>query len=335
MKLLIYTIFLLSFSAFLIFICRKNIILMNSNGNKHQEFVGNFQTPLIGGIIVYFSILFFNFYELNLFFIFITLIFLIGLFSDLKKLNSPNIRILIQIILTLFCVYLLKIDLSVTRINLIDFLLKNYIFALVFTSFCILIIMNGTNFIDGINSLAIGYYLLICFALLYLKSNGLNISFYFPLYFMITCLVCIFILNLFNKLFLGDAGAYLLGFIFSIELINLYLQNINISPFFIILLLWYPAFENLFSILRKINFNKSPVFPDTNHLHQLIFSFFKNKKLSQLKSNNLAGISINLYNALVIATSLTDPYNTQLQIILIILNLFVYTFFYMRLFKYR
>tara|TARA_B100000683_G_C12114250_1_gene400724 strand:- start:101 stop:559 length:459 start_codon:yes stop_codon:yes gene_type:complete len=152
---------------------------------------------------------------------------------------------------------------------------------------------------------------------------------------MITCLVCIFILNLFNKLFLGDAGAYLLGFIFSIELINLYLQNINISPFFIILLLWYPAFENLFSILRKINFNKSPVFPDTNHLHQLIFSFFKNKKLSQLKSNNLAGISINLYNALVIATSLTDPYNTQLQIILIILNLFVYTFFYMRLFKYR
>ena len=54
MKLLIYTIFLLSFSAFLIFICRKNIILMNSNGNKHQEFVGSFQTPLIGGIIVYF-----------------------------------------------------------------------------------------------------------------------------------------------------------------------------------------------------------------------------------------------------------------------------------------
>ena len=151
---------------------------------------------------------------------------------------------------------------------------------------------------------------------------------------MIPSLILLFFLNIYNKLFLGDSGSYLLGFLFSIELINFYLNNLNISPFFIILLLWYPAFENLFSILRKINFNKSPIYPDTNHLHQLIFSFSE-KNFSVLKSNNFTGIFINLYNITVISLSMIDPYHTQLQIILIILNLSVYCFFYMRLFKYR
>ena len=116
-----------------------------------------------------------------------------------------------------------------------------------------------------------------------LKREGFNIDFFFPITFLIPSLILLFFLNIYNKLFLGDSGSYLLGFLFSIELINFYLNNLNISPFFIILLLWYPAFENLFSILRKINFNKSPIYPDTNHLHQLIFSFFRKKKIFSFK----------------------------------------------------
>jgi len=99
-------------------------------------------------------------------------------------------------------------------------------------------------------------------------------------------------------------------------------------------LLWYPAFENLFSILRKTNFKKSPILPDTNHLHQLIFSYLK-KKHSSFKANNITGISINIYNGVIMMIALSNPSYTQLQIILIIVNLSVYTFFYMRLFNYR
>ena len=70
-------------------------------------------------------------------------------------------------------------NLVITRVNILDYLLKNYIFSIIFTSFCILIIINGTNFIDGINTLAIGYYLIICSVLIYLQHNGLVDAFSF------------------------------------------------------------------------------------------------------------------------------------------------------------
>ena len=70
------------------------------------------------------------------------------------------------------------------------------------------------------------------------------------------CLLFLFLLNSINFLYLGDGGAYLLGFLSSYYLIKFSNLNINISPYYIILLLWYPAFENLFSIIRKSFYKK-------------------------------------------------------------------------------
>jgi UDP-N-acetylmuramyl pentapeptide phosphotransferase/UDP-N-acetylglucosamine-1-phosphate transferase len=298
-------------------------------------FVGKISTPLIGGIIIFFLIFVSNFNNLDLFYVYIFCIFMIGLLSDLKILNSPTFRLLLQIFTILLAVHFSKILITNTRLNFLDQLLNNYYFAIVFTSFCILIIVNGTNFIDGVNSLVIGYYIIISLSLLFLEQKGFTLFLNYPLQLIIKPLIILYFFNLFNKLYLGDAGAYLLGFIFSIELINFYLQNITISPFFIILLLWYPAFENLFSILRKINFKSSPINPDTNHLHQLIYAYFVKKNFTRLMANNITGISINTYNAFTVIISLTNPSYTILQIILIIVNLLVYTFLYMRLFKYK
>ena len=49
---------------------------------------------------------------------------------------------------------------------------------------------------------------------------------------------------------------------------------------FIVIILWYPAFETLFSIIRKIIYKSQPSSPDNYHLHHLIYLFFnkKNKK---------------------------------------------------------
>ena len=324
---------ILSFS--LIYLCKKNFFLLNQSGDKHQVFVGKISAPLIGGVIIFFLIFVFNFNNLDLFFVYIFSIFIIGLLSDLKKLNSPALRFMLQIFTILLAVYFSNIIIVNTRLNFLDQLLDNYYFAIIFTSFCILIIVNGTNFIDGVNSLVIGYYITICLSLLFLEQKGFTLLFNYPLQLIITFLIILFFFNLFNKLYLGDAGAYLLGFLFSIELINFYLQNITISPFFIILLLWYPAFENLFSILRKMNLKRSPINPDTNHLHQLVYAYLVKKNFTQLSANNITGIAINAYNAFVVIISLMNPSYTILQIILIIVNLLVYTFLYMRLFKYR
>ena len=322
-------------SLSLIYICNKNFFLLNQSGDKHQMFVGKISTPLIGGVIIFFLIFVSNFNNLDLFYFYIFCIFMIGLLSDLKILNSPTFRLLLQIFTILLTVYFSNILITNTRLNFLDQLLNNYYFAIIFTSFCILIIVNGTNFIDGVNSLVIGYYIIIGLSLLFLEQKGFTLSLNYPLQLIIKSLIILYFFNLFNKLYLGDAGAYLLGFIFSIELINFYLQNITISPFFIILLLWYPAFENLFSILRKINFKSSPINPDTYHLHQLIYAYFVKKNFTRLMANNITGISINTYNAFTVLISLTNLSHTLLQIILIIVNLLVYTFLYMRLFKYK
>ena len=137
-----------------------------------------------------------------------------------------------------------------------------------------------------------------------------------------------------NKVFIGDGGAYMLGFVFSVWVILLQYKIVNISPFFIILLLWYPCFENLFSIIRKVKLGHSPINPDTNHLHHLIFFYFqKNKKFSKKKSNNISSCLINLFNFLIIYIGSINPYNTSLQLIIIFISILVYVILYLKLFK--
>ena len=146
-----------------------------------------------------------------------------------------------------------------------------------------LIIINGTNFIDGTNTIVIGYYSIILFLLINLSiiKNGLLID--LENNYFIIILFFLFLLNFLNKIFLGDSGAYLISFLFCFLLLEIHMINPQISPYFIILLLWYPGFENLFSIIRKQKFKRSALKPDTDHLHQLIFFYFKKKNI--LKEN--------------------------------------------------
>ena len=98
-------------------------------------------------------------------------------------------------------------------------------------------------------------------------------------------------------------------------LINYHQNFSDISPYFVILLLWYPCFENLFSIIRKFKFNKSPIYPDSNHLHQLLFYFLNKKnKFKNVHNNNLSTIIILMINFLVLSISISDIYSTKLNI---------------------
>ena len=109
-----------------------------------------------------------------------------------------------------------------------------------------------------------------------------------------------FILNISNNFFLGDSGSYLLGSFFSIYLIYLYELNSHISPFFIVLLLWYPSYETLFSMIRKKILNRSSMKPDSNHLHQLIFFIIRKNYLKKTYSANVVTANIiNLYNIII------------------------------------
>tara|TARA_Y100000389_G_C17467250_1_gene526780 strand:+ start:4472 stop:5485 length:1014 start_codon:yes stop_codon:yes gene_type:complete len=320
-----------------IYVSKKYNFLINLTGDIHQKYSTSERVPLLGGIIIYLGLIL-N-YEINQLYIylFIFLFFLLGIFSDLNKISSPIIRFLIQIILLLIFLNILNINIGPIRVSIVDVFLNNYLFNIFFTSFCILIIVNGTNFIDGMNNLVLGYFLIIAVVLKNMSLNGYELPLLIDLNLFIYILIILFIFNFLNKIYLGDSGAYLIGLIFSIFLIDFYnLNSPRISPFFIVLLLWYPAFENLFSIIRKINFKRSPIKPDTLHLHQLIFKFLKIKLNKKNKFiNSLTGNLINCFNLLIIMCALQKTYSSSFQIILILLSIIVYVFFYVRLINYK
>lgn len=330
--LLLITIFLLLINKFL----KNNNILVSETGDRHQKFASNEKVPLTGGIFLFLSFLFFFNNEILSFILFSFLILLLGIFSDLKNIKSAFNRLLIQISLVLSFVIFNDFQLSNTKIFLLDKLLTYTIFNYFFVSFCILIVINGSNFFDGLNTLSAGYYLLISLVINYLQqANHIYINEIF-IDFILLVLVITFFLNLFNKIYLGDSGSYLLGFTFSIFLIKIYIENPLISPFFIIVLLWYPSFETLFSIVRKNIMNKSPMRPDSNHLHQQVFQFiFKRKIFDKFYSNLLSANLINLYNLIIFIISVSFFSNSQIQVLLILLNITLYTFIYFKLFTNR
>jgi UDP-N-acetylmuramyl pentapeptide phosphotransferase/UDP-N-acetylglucosamine-1-phosphate transferase len=76
-----------------------------------------------------------------------------------------------------------------------------------------------------------------------------------------------------GKIFLGDGGAYLLGFWLAEISVLLIVRHPEVSPWFPMLLLVYPIFETLFSVYRrKILEGLSPGRPDRLHMHQVIYA---------------------------------------------------------------
>ncbi len=326
------TIFLLIINSFFI---NKNI-LISETGDRHQKFASKDKVPLTGGIFIFFSFLFFINEKILSFILFSFLIVLLGIFSDLKDIKSAFIRFVIQISLVLSFVIFNDLQLSNTKIFLLDQLLLSETFNYLFVSFCILIVINGSNFFDGLNTLNIGYYILIASVIYYLKFNDLIFIDELFIEYILIVLVITFFLNFLNKIYLGDSGSYLLGFTFSILLINIYIENPQISPFFVIVLLWYPSFETLFSIIRKNIMKKSPMRPDSNHLHQQIFYFiFKKRNMNKYHSNLLTANLLNLYNLVIFIISVNFFSNSQIQVLLILLNISLYTFIYFKLFIAR
>ena len=256
------------------FYLNKHNFLLSYTGDKHQKFTTKEKIPLTGGVflLICFFLIFFN----NLALCFsLTLLFFLGLSSDLKILNSPKFRFILQLIILFGSIYFLNLEIKNTRIILLDSLLHNNFFSYFFVVFCVLILVNGTNFIDGLNTNVLGYYLIVSFFIFSHDHYELLEIERKAWLSWIFCLSLLYLLNFFKQLFIGDSGAYFLGFLYAYFLIKIFSIDSTISPFYIILLIWYPCFEILFSIIRKINFNKSPLRPDNRHFHQVVYLFIK------------------------------------------------------------
>ncbi len=315
------------------YIKEKKLISSNT-GFNHQSFVNN-SAPLTGGIYLFFPVFFIFLPNYLLFLFTFSILFLIGLFSDLKIFVSAKKRFLMQLVIILFFTFFLKLEVIPTKINFFDDLIQNTYWSYIFTVFCLMILINGSNFIDGLNGLLLGYFCLIIFLLLKLNLFD-QIGFVEKnlFYFSIVALF-ILILNISNKLFLGDSGAYSVSFLIGFVLIKIYNLNNDISPYFIILLLWYPCFENLFSIIRKKFYkNDNPLEPDTEHFHQKLFFYLKKRfKLTNFRSNILSSLIILSFNSLIFYSASMAISHTIYQLSLVGISIAIYLITYVALHK--
>jgi len=329
-----YVSFLNIFLIILIFnflLNKFDLIKDKKDTSLHKRFIENkFEPPFSGGIFIILLIVIY----LDASFIFkflILTIFFIGFFSDLNLFKSINLRFYLQFILVVLTLYFSDLYIQSIRIEFIDNLLNNYLFKVFLTTFCVLILINGSNFLDGVNTLVIGYYALVLYFVSTIDSP--NISFISDdfINLLIFSLLILLVLNCFNQLLLGDNGSYLVSVFVGIYLIDLTNNNVLISPYFVMNLLWYPAYETLFSIIRKVLTKKSALSPDNLHLHQLVYLYVKDKISNKYHANSLSGVMINIYNLAIFYFASQDYSNTKYQLLLFSLSFIIYNFLYLTL----
>ena len=326
---------LLLLFIFLFLIFKKfNILLDNVEYSPHKNIINFDRKPLLlGGIYIFISILLFFSNEHTNLKIFSFLILILGIASDKNYINNPILRLILQIFFLILFVFFENLSINSIKISFFDSLLENNYFNIFFTTFCIAILINGTNFIDGLNSLVSNYFIIVILALLILNKYYLNfqIDNMYEIKILLFVLIVFTFFNFFGYTFLGDSGSYLVSFILGYFLINIYNQNQDISPYFIVLLLWYPAFENFFSILRRL-FNKIHLSnADNLHLHHMVLNSFKHKSSNKFL-NSYVSLLIIFYNLIIFAFSIKFYYHTKILIMIIFINILAYlvTYFYLR-----
>ena len=199
--------------------------------------------------------------------------FSIGLTEDLTKKISVRKRLFFTLISAALFVYFLNAHIIRLDIPGVDFLLSIPFVGAIFTIFAMTGLANAYNIIDGFNGLAsmVGIITLLAIAYAgFLFSDTLII--YLSLV-MAASILGFFIWNYPRGLiFLGDGGAYLLGFWIAALSILLTYRHQEISPWFALLINGYPILETLFTIYRrKIHQGKNPGQPDGIHFHTLIY----------------------------------------------------------------
>jgi UDP-N-acetylmuramyl pentapeptide phosphotransferase/UDP-N-acetylglucosamine-1-phosphate transferase len=112
-------------------------------------------------------------------------------------------------------------------------------------------------------------------------------------------------------------------------LIDISINLKSISPYYITNLLWYPAYETLFSIIRKLKNKKSALKPDNLHLHQLIYQQIKKKiNLNTKIINTFTGFFINIFNLVIFFLATQNYSNSKFQIALLLFSVTMYNFIY-------
>ncbi len=210
--------------------------------------------------------------------------FLSGFLEDANRPLSPKKRLLLQSA----GVGLLVSTGSLVLRDFNPLLTLPLWFAWFFSVFMLVGVINAMNIIDGFNGLAGGLSVVALGILYAIEPNPALLA-------LLLGVLGFLVLN-FPKgyIFLGDGGAYLLGLVCGVSLMDLALRGV-VSVWFGLALMVYPVTEVLFSIARRKLQKQKATLPDALHLHTLLFKTLSRQN-TPLNPNALTGLVVVLLN---------------------------------------
>jgi len=199
--------------------------------------------------------------------------FIGGIIEDYTGNVRPSRRLILTMVAGLLGYLVLDAKIIRFDLPLLSWKLESLLVVLPLTIIAVAGIANAVNIIDGFNGLSSA---VTIFMLLSLAYVGWQVGDTFVLVSALTVAGATAGFLVWNYpaglIFLGDGGAYFIGFMLAELALLLVMRNPQVSTWYAALLLLYPAFETLFSVYRRMFVRgKSPTMPDGIHLHSLIF----------------------------------------------------------------
>lgn len=202
-------------------------------------------------------------------------LFVLGVIEDVRQAVSVRLRLGTSLIAGGIACFLAGVRVENLGLSFIDSLIHSVpmlslLFPPLFTMVAVAGLVHAMNIIDGLNGLLAGLSLIILgvlavvadgfgeqgLALLALSGMAATVGF-----------------AVFNfpkaRIFCGDAGAYLIGYLIAVVAILLVLRQPSISPWFALAVIAHPVTETLYSVWRRYRLGLSPTHPDARHMHSL------------------------------------------------------------------
>lgn len=211
-------------------------------------------------------------------------VLLLGLAEDVSKNISIRTRMIATLAAGSIFTFVTGYSIKTVYWNWLDILLALPGFSIAFTAFSIGSASNAINIIDGFHGLASGTLIIMLSAIGIIAWNVGDTELFQITLAIIAITVGFFFVNFpFGKLFLGDGGAYFLGYLVAAISIMLAERNLEVSPWVLPLILSYPLTELVVSISRKtLRKGHHPGKPDNLHLHMLVYRLIRVKVGSNL-----------------------------------------------------
>ena len=280
-----------------------------------------------GGLMVFTSLMIFYHlvdetinYKYQYLLYLITPFMLLSFIEDTFNNVSFLIRLFFMIFTALFInIYWIDAFPVIENIPIISYLLEFDVFVIVFFTLALVGLMNGANFIDGMNGLATLFFLGAGCGCITLAMIANDLEALMTIAPWLILMFCFLVFNFpFGNFFLGDSGAYLMAILLGTWVIDFFGRHQDISSWNAVLILIYPVLEVIYSASRKIIQGKSPFYPDRHHLHIKIYDIVVTATKKPLYANNVTTMFLALF-WLAPAILLQFVYNSQLAIALSIL----------------